>query len=59
LRSLNSNLFKQYDKTDLVNTVESEYVNINPNEFIVTSKNNKISPTMFKVDKSKIILQSE
>lgn len=57
--TLNSNFLKQSDKADFVDTVESEYINKNPNEFVVTSKNNKISPTTFKVDEFKIILRSK
>lgn len=53
-RSINSHVFKQFDKSDFFDNIDNEHDNIN----LIESKNN-ISPTKFEMDKSKIILQNQ
>ncbi|CAH1725966.1 unnamed protein product [Aphis gossypii] len=53
-RSINSHVFKQFDKSDFFDNIDSEHDNINP----IESKNNTL-PTKFELDKSKIILQNQ
>ncbi|XP_025202491.1 centrosome-associated protein 350-like [Melanaphis sacchari] len=53
-RSINSHIFKQFDKSDFFDSIDSEHDIINPDE----SKNNTF-PTKFKMDKSIIILRNQ